>query len=316
MADATEHSSKSEKREASHDERPAGRLIPYGKAASHAAVEALAKTDATILRLQKLLSTSAGQEVVLSTLNYSSQVLHYLLESYPLAALRARIRSLLLQKLGGKAPAAPPPPPSSARPPLLAFSSLMSETRYTLRLFQLISIWSWGSSVYKSPPKDRTLRAIAYLEVLLILVYQALENVVYLASKGIAGQKLVSRIGGAKNWSLWSCRAWFGYVLLQFVRLRRESVLFAQQEREKMKLRAEQVLAGEKPASPSDQEEAEARRLVVRTWRKKLVNSLAWAPLCAHWSFEQGIGVPANLTGLISLSAGVWNTYDTWQATA
>lgn len=211
-------------------------------------------------------------------------------------------------------PAIPPPATSvsSARPPLLAFSDLMSKTRYTLRLLGLVSMWAWGSSTYKSPPKDPVLRAVAYLEVLSMLVYQFLENVTYLASNGIAGDSLIRRTGGMGKWTIWSIRAWFTYVLLQFVKLSRESVLFNQKELEEQR----QVSTGEKSIAVADAELDAARQAEIRSWRKRLINNLAWAPLCAHWSFEKGLGVPPSTTGFISWLAGAWGTYDAWQATA
>jgi hypothetical protein len=160
------------------------------------------------------------------------------------------------------------------------------------------------------------LRIVAYLEVFSILVYQALENVAYLSSKGITGQRLVKKWGGINAWYLWSTRAWFGYVLLEFVRLGRESVLFRQKEEERKKIRAEQVQDGTKSVSEVEKEDEEARRQETRKWRKSLVNNLAWAPLCLHWSLEKGIGVPESLTGFIGLLAGIWGTHDTWAATA
>lgn len=188
----------------------------------------------------------------------------------------------------------------------------MSKTRYTLRLLGLVSMWAWGSSTYKSPPKDPVLRAVAYLEVLSMLVYQFLENVTYLASNGIAGDSLIRRTGGMGKWTIWSIRAWFTYVLLQFVKLSRESVLFNQKELEEQR----QVSTGEKSIAVADAELDAARQAEIRSWRKRLINNLAWAPLCAHWSFEKGLGVPPSTTGFISWLAGAWGTYDAWQATA
>jgi hypothetical protein len=92
--------------------------------------------------------------------------------------------------------------------------------------------------------------------------------------------------------------------------------LFRQKEEEKRKIRAERILAGEKSVSETNKEEEEAREQEIRKWRKSLVNNLAWAPLCVHWSLKKGIGVPESLTGFISLLAGIWGTLDTWQATA
>lgn len=250
---------------------------------------------------------------MLANLNYSSHTLHYLLASSLLTRLRRSIRLWLLRALsrGGGIPPVKVTSVTSAQPPLLAFSALISRTRYTLRLLGLISMWSWGSSIYKSPPTDLVLRTVAYLEVLSMVVYYALENVTFLASNGVAGDKLIKRTGGMGKWTLWSIRAWFAYVLLQFVRLSRESELFNQKTQEE---RAAKVSAGEK--SIADVELSAAQHAEIRNWRKSLVNNMAWAPLCAHWSFEKGIGVPASLTGFISMVAGLWGTYDAWQATA
>lgn len=189
----------------------------------------------------------------------------------------------------------------------------MSETRYNLRVFGLIPLWAWGSAVLKAPPSDPVLRAVAFLQVFVNVVYQALENVAYLASKGIFPKSFVERRGGIDKWYLWSTRAWLGHVLLEFVRLARETTLSRAEDKEVEKIKVEQ---GEKAALEAAQQREEDRRKETRAWRKSLVNNLAWAPLCLHWSVEQGIGVPDNLIGLISFIAGAWGLYDRWQATA
>jgi Peroxisomal biogenesis factor 11 (PEX11) len=165
------------------------------------------------------------------------------------------------------------------------------------------------------------LRGISYIEVSSLVIYQTLENVTYLAANGVTGQALIKRTGGATKWTLWSIRAWLSYVLLQFVRLARESQLFNEKEEQRKKCGAEQqILTGGEKSQAQLAEEAEieeaARQAEIRNWRQRLVSNAAWAPLCAHWSFESGIGVPASMTGFISLLAGVWGTYDAWQATA
>ncbi|KAL1965728.1 hypothetical protein VTN77DRAFT_5228 [Rasamsonia byssochlamydoides] len=298
---------------------PAGQSKPSRPAVSscekspcHAAVAMLSSADVTMSRLNTLLSSSNDLDLTMSVIGYGSHALHHLLASSPSTALRNRLRLLLLHKLRGQTPASSSSSSSSSqssKPPLLALSKLISETRYALRLFALVSIWTWGSATAKSPPHDRVLRIIAYLEVFSIFVYQALENVAYLASKGIFGKRLVKRWGGIDAWNLWSMRAWFGYVLLELVRLARESVLFRRREEERKK-------KGLELSETEKQEEEEARRQEIRRWRKSLVNNLAWAPLCAHWSVEKGIGVPDSLTGFISLIAKIWGAYDAWRATA
>lgn len=253
--------------------------------------------------------------------------MHYLLASAAVAALRARLRLLLFQLARRKATASSSPSsfkpedvpsqPSSSKPPLLALSSLLSETRYTLRLFGLLPLWTWGSATLRSPPADPVIRAVVLLQVFMNVVYQALENVAYLASKGILPKRLVDRWGGIDKWYLWSTRAWLGHVLLQFVKLGRERAIAKRRDEEERK----RVKAGggdEKAAATLQlsEEEREARRQEIRAWRKKLVNSICWAPLCLHWSVEKGIGIPDSLTGFISFFAGAWGLYDSWKATA
>lgn len=59
-----------------------------------------------------------------------------------------------------------------------------------------------------------------------------------------------------------------------------------------------------------------AREMEIYSWKKSLVNNLCWAPLCVHWSLEEGVGVPEELTGVISLMAGLWGLRDSWRNTA
>ena len=142
------------------------------------------------------------------------------------------------------------------------------------------------------------------------VVYQAMENVAYLASKGIVSQKwLESRGPTLGRWYIWSTRAWLGHVLLEFVRLARERALRIKREEE----------AGDRVDGKVVNNEAEvkaAKAAELRSWKKSLVNNLFWAPLCVHWSLEQGAGVPDQLTGFISFMAGAWGLRDMWAATA
>lgn len=210
--------------------------------------------------------------------------------------------------------------------PLLALSSLVSETRFTLRLLGLVSAWKWGSDAVRSPPKDRVLRAIAFLQVLTYVLYQSLENLAYLASKGIAGKRLVDRWGGGVDaWYLWSTRAWLGHVVLDFIKLGRESALLSKAKEQQQAINytpaadeiattttttlLDSVKKKKKKTTDDDEEE-------VRKWRKTLLNNLIWAPLYVHWSLERGIGVPESLTGLVGLIAGAWGLHDSWKATA
>jgi len=272
----------------------------------HDSVKLLSNVDDIIRRLNKLLSTSSGRGTFIASIGHGSHALHYLLASSPSIAIRSRLRLLLLFT-SPKAVVAPKP---TTKPPLLAFASLVSETRYSLRLLDLIPLWAWASSVLKTPPQDSVLHLVALAQITSCVLYQALENIAFLASKGITGKKLVARTGGIPKWYLWSIRAWLCHVLLEFVRLYREVII--------SKRKAHIAGSEEKPQHTEDETQARlvAQQQQIRAWKKSLVNNIAWAPLCIHWSLPNGIGIPESLTGFISLIANIWGLYDNWNATA
>lgn len=61
--------------------------------------------------------------------------------------------------------------------------------------------------------------------------------------------------------------------------------------------------------------EQEAMKAESRAWKKRLVNNVCWAPLCIHWCFENGIGFPDQLSGMLSFFAKAWGLRDSWDAT-
>ncbi|RAL14808.1 uncharacterized protein BO97DRAFT_441304 [Aspergillus homomorphus CBS 101889] len=283
---------------------------------------ALRATDTTIERLDKLTTTAAGTERVLAVTGYLSHALHHLLASAPWLALQTRLSLLARlrrhrQHQHSSSPPKPPPTPppttptTKPKPPLLALSSLMSETRFTLRLLGLLPLWTWGAATLRSPPKDRILYILTLLQVVVNMIYQVLENGSYLAAKGVVPRRFIERWGGLVQWDLWSTRAWFGHIFLQFFVLARERTLRLRRREELASSSGGGSGKGAKDAKLKDAEdEAE-----VRAWRKSLVNNVCWAPLCLHWCFEEGIGFPEHLTGLVSFMAGAWDFWDSWGRT-
>jgi hypothetical protein len=185
-----------------------------------------------------------------------------------------------------------------AQPRLLALSALMSETRYTLRLLGLFQLWTGGSETLRYPPSDPALYALKLLQVVVNVVYQALENVGYLASKGIISKRFVDQWGGINKWYICSRRFWFGHILLQFVSLWREGVLRRRRIRRNLVERHDAGLQAD-----------------IRAWKKRLISNICWAPLCLHWCFEKWIGFPDKLSGVLGITAGAWGFYDMWAST-
>ncbi|PWY87019.1 hypothetical protein BO94DRAFT_535128 [Aspergillus sclerotioniger CBS 115572] len=280
---------------------PAGTSPPVSSinSARRQLLAALQTTDGTVDRLDRLMATAAGQERVLAVTGYLAHTLHHILSSAPWIAFQTRLSLLARLRNHSKSPS-PKPTSSSAsqKPRLLALSSLMSETRFTLRLLGLVPLWTWGSHTIKSPPADRILYILTLLQVFVNVIYQALENVGYLASKGIVSKRFVDRWGGIDKWYIWSTRAWFGHIFFQFFVLWRGT-----------------VLRKRKMATADSKEKQDALKAEIRSWRKSLMNNVCWAPLCLHWCFEKGIGFPEHLTGFVSFLAGAWEFCDSWAAT-
>ncbi|KAJ6184002.1 peroxin-11C Pex11C-Penicillium chrysogenum [Penicillium mononematosum] len=280
----------------SDPERPSGEAtdVQAGKApamsscAKRQLLAALTTTDVTIRRLDLLLSEANGQERVLATINYVASMLHHLTAVvYPKNVT-----------------------PASSKSKFAALCSLASETRYNLRLFGLLPLWIWGAETLKSPPADPILHALTVLQVISNVIYQLLENVGYLASKGVVSKRFVDKYGGVAKWDIWSTRGWFGHIFFQFFVLWRQSVLRRQ------RLAAQRAAAGTVETKETKAEDSEALRLEIRAWRKSLVNNVFWAPLCLHWCFEKGIGIPDSMVGIISFCAGAWSLHDCWAGTA
>ncbi|PGG98780.1 hypothetical protein GX51_06640 [Blastomyces parvus] len=296
----------------SNDTSSGARSSPLPKSKCHCAAgkRVVARSDVLIRRLDQFISTATGQERLLAMIQYNSQIIHYFLLSPPLRSTLARLRSIFLPAKPGAGVAKSPPSPSQQQtPPLLALSALLSETRTTLRLLGLLSLWSWGSATLKSPPADPLLRTVAYAQVAVNVVYQVLENVAHLAGKGVVSRRAVERWGSVGKWYVWSTRAWLGHVLLEFVRVWREYVL----ARDRRRRRRRGGGGGDREKIGEDEGEGEMQ---VRGWKKSIVNSLAWLPLCVHWSFEDGVGVPDKMVGVLSMTASAWGVYDMWNATA
>ncbi|RDW79154.1 uncharacterized protein DSM5745_06006 [Aspergillus mulundensis] len=282
---------------------PAGNTPPVSsrQAAQRRLLAALLTADRFNGRLNKILATSAGQERVFSFIQYTSHILHHVLASAPWIALQTRLS--LLARLRSKttpstAKPTPTPPSTPQTSPLLALSSLMSEARFMLRLLDLPQLIAWGSATLKSPPVDKTIYALTLLQVLANIIYQALENSAFLTTKGVIPKRFLARWGGAAKVDIWSTRAWLGHIILQYFVLWRARALRKKAEAE-----------GE---SAEKREELNAE---VKAWKKSLVNNACWTPLCLHWSFENGIGFPGHLVGVVSFMAGAWGFADLWAST-
>jgi len=260
----------------------------------------LRKTDSVVDHLGRMLATPSGIDKVLMAIGYSSLAASSLLSSVS----RARLYAAALQLIRAAADLPvgttvlvdatklPAPRILRAARSLEALSSLISDFRIFARLWGLIGIWQWGRGVLESPPKDATVRAITYAQVLVNVVYQVLENGAYLSSKSVLGWSSETQ---NKAW-LWSSRCWAAHVGLEFVRLGHELV----QKRARAK---------------GDLKDAAAQKAEDEGWRKEVVVNAAYAPMTVHWSLEEGCISPLTV-GVLGSVVGAINVAGLWKATA
>lgn len=209
-------------------------------------------------------------------------------------------------------------------------SSLISDVRIFNRLWGMVPLTVWAFDTYHSPPKDCALRYIAYLQVLVNLVYQPMENVAYLAMHKIIGG--VSDSAQTKLW-LRSCYFWAAHVVLDFFRIFREyqvvkkkavaeayaearEALIKEQEKEGKESLLSGLSATEKVTPSAAVIKKKIRQAIAEnkgTWIKGLIINLSYFPLTLHWSLEQGC--LSDLTvGFLGAAAAAANIIPKWQA--
>lgn len=224
---------------------------------------------------------------------------------------------------------------------LAAFTSLIDDFRIFLRLPALLSIWAWGASVYRSPPKDRVLRAIAWAQVISCALFQALENAAYLGSKGVLdlGRWVEGKNSrGVARAFVWTSRFWMAHVVLEFGRLGRVWVLRQREGTNGSKdesvtsVQAEGAITGDTEvekeggketglavnggeAGASDNESGlDTRTADERAWWKDIYVNAAWLPLTMHWSTEEGIASEAQVA-ILGMIPGYLGLREAWRAT-
>ncbi|OAL40462.1 hypothetical protein AYO20_00198 [Fonsecaea nubica] len=259
----------------------------------------ISKADEIILRISKLIKTTAGLGAALSTLNYAIYLAAYLHSKAPARAAVIAYISRLIGRTPSKLPAGALAP-SAATSFLTPLGALISDTRTSLRLTGLLPLYIWLKTLLSkktSADMDPALHRVALLQCAGYIGFQALENVYHLAGKGVIPLSVIEKRGGVAKWVAWSCRAWAVGVASDFLRLWREA------EIEK-----------EKRGSKSVKE----REDYDRKWWNEFMVAAYWMPVAVHYSlYPAGIpGMNTGLVGFLGLMAGLNNFRTQWAATA
>ena len=251
------------------------------------------------------MSTSAGLETFLSTINYLLYFLAYLEIWSPsaLAFLHRLLKSTTFLPgvsrflLCGTNPSQFQPRPAA---PLGTLGKVISEARITLRLTALLPLYIWLRELLVDNKKqDQCLKAISLTQCISYIIYQSTENVAFLADQGIISQKWLEKSGGSPRLWLWSNRAWLAGVSCDFLRLFRQGAVIARQTEQ-----------GRTEA------EIEEQRLISRMWWSEMFVASCWFPVCLHYSLQNGLeGVNSGVVGLLGFLASARNFTTQWAST-
>ncbi|KAF1921312.1 hypothetical protein BDU57DRAFT_510061 [Ampelomyces quisqualis] len=285
-------------------------------------------TDRNLVRLSKLLSTPSGTDVLLCTTSYTLTLVHALL-SRLLERRLASIASIIAEKadgilLPGETLIAALPAPTSTKliAHIVGSSKALADTiadyRIFVRLWGCVGLYTWARGTYldhlpaDASSRQKTLRGLTWAAIASCVGFQILENGAYLSSKGaLTTASWTGQAGKAREnrWWLWSSRFWAGYVGVELVRLSitglwREDVAVKEKgdDREKEdKIRLEEISGKGK--------------LENWLWWKDLASNMAYAPMTAHWSLEQGLLSDWGV-GACGMVAGGALLADAWRKTA
>ncbi|KAI2626633.1 hypothetical protein GGR54DRAFT_478492 [Hypoxylon sp. NC1633] len=297
--------------------------------------------DAALAHLQRCLQTPAGIDTVLLFTCYTSRLAASSLEALSRPAVRRSAARLLALARALPPDAAlvfaPDALPSRAVGRVLelarrlrALSGLMSDARTFLRLWGLLNMYFWlrrlvvrwrSKSISKAQGEkgevgvvrkededdDAVETAISWFQLATCVVFQGLENVAYLSSKGVLGWSGQAQ----RRAGLWSARFWAAFVAAEVGRLFYESGKRGRRSREARFGGAGEVGTTTKTVAQVQAEEAEW----TAAWRKSVVRNLAWAPLTVHWSLERGL-VGDMAVGALASVPGVIQMRDLWKRTA
>ena len=249
------------------------------------------RTDTLISRLIRVLSTPAGRDKTLCTLQYLLIVAY----TQPTRLQGSRYRRFLLsisRKLGavllpGETVVATLSPPEDELSHVIkgskALSELISDFRCFSRVVESLDLYTWAKGTWNSPPEDGIVKAAVWGQIWTITAYQWYENVAYLASKGVLrGERFDTK--QQNKWWAWSSRYWMAYIALEAVRLARVWQL--------------------KPAVASSAAEKDAQTLEAEAlWKRQMTVNMAWAPVSYHYSLESG-ALSSDWLGVLGLIAG------------
>jgi hypothetical protein len=263
-------------------------------------------TDNFLVHASRLLSTSSGIDNTLSTVLFTATLLHsqltrILARRYERLALALASKADTTLLPGQTIVASITPPPSKLSRTCASLKTLAltsGEMWMFLRLFGLFHIYRWAREFWEASHRDPSIKLLMWMQIAAASTFQAIENVAYLASKGILpGEKRAMR------WMAISNRFWMLQVVLEGLRL----------------LRVRQLGWREELGAESEEKEMKVQSDALRKrWRRDFYANAGWLPMTLHWSYEHESNspVPEAWQGVVGLIPSIVGLQDAWRETA
>ncbi|KAF1967944.1 hypothetical protein BU23DRAFT_558933 [Bimuria novae-zelandiae CBS 107.79] len=288
------------------------------------------RLDRLLVRLSTLLASPTSTDALLGTLCYTLELLAALLSRF----LNHRLTSLA-STIAEKADRVLLPGetlvttiPTTASDKILAqvlasskaLAAVIADYRIFVRLWGLAGLYMWARSTWNTPvakeegTKAKVVRRITWAQIASLILFQVLENGVYLASKGVLTSSGWSGEAGKSReirWWVWSSRFWAVHVALELVRV--TALKYYGNQEDKTEQEKALVADGEKEGKLLVDEKKKERW----TWWRDAVSNIAYMPMTLHWSVDEDNGFLSDWgVGVLGAIAGGSLLVDVWKQTA
>ncbi|KAI9671458.1 MAG: hypothetical protein M1831_004367 [Alyxoria varia] len=267
------------------------------------------KANDRLARFGKLLSTASGVDGTLLLVGYSLTLVHAILSR----TVELRLRKLAKEAVSRASKSILPgetfvtalalPTPTLRLADIQSkakkLAALISDVRTFLRLWGLVGVWAWAREITTEQghkAKDLALKYTLWGQVFANAAFLVSEHGAYLADKGILTGWSTQK---KSRWWVWSGRFFALHVVLEYIRLWRQRKINAKSREE-----ANRDMT-EKDAKISQRREDS-------TLRRELLVNIAYTPLVAHWSVENGL-INDLAVGLLGTYAGSLGFRNAWK---
>lgn len=267
--------------------------------------------DVHILHLARVLQSAQGIEALVTTLAFTLSLVHsqltkLLTRQYEKIALSLVSRTSE-QLLPGETAIATLRTPHTRLAELNGCvkeaSDLLIDVWVFTRLWGLVGIYKWARETWASPPRDPAIKTLIWGQILSASLFQAGENVAYLAMKSILPKSRWPADRAAK-WMTIACRFWMAQTVLEVLRLLRVRQLrynedFGAQE------------AGDEKDLKVQSEELK------KQWKRDWYAQMGWLPLTLHLSYMDEADSPISEAwqSVCGLVPSVLMLQDVWGST-